>query len=113
MTMTHEQPGVAVTRREALRFGLLGSAGLLLAGHLRAGAAAPSPQARAKSVIQVWLWGGACHVDTFDPKPDAGNDYSGPRNRPVATTDKGTFIGELLPLLAKQFDKYSIIRSMT
>jgi hypothetical protein len=52
-------------------------------------------------------------VDTFDPKPDAGNDYTGPLNHPVATTERGTFIGELLPLLARQFDKYSLIRSMT
>jgi hypothetical protein len=68
---------------------------------------------RATSVIQVWLWGGSSHLDTFDPKPAAGNDYSGPLNRPIATTPRGTVIGQLLPQLARQFDKYSIIRSMT
>ena len=35
-------------------------------------------QAKAKSVIQIWLWGGPSHLDTFDPKPEAGNDYCGP-----------------------------------
>ena len=69
--------------------------------------------AKAKSVIQIWMWGGPSHLDTFDPKPEAGNDYCGPLNKPIATNVDGIVIGELLPLLAKQADKYSIIRSMT
>ena len=63
--------GAPMTRREALRLGLLGSAGALLSGSLssRVFAAPPPPQpvAKAKSVIQIWLWGGPCHIDTFDP----------------------------------------------
>jgi hypothetical protein len=59
------------------------------------------------------MWGGPSHLDTFDPKPDAGNDYCGPLNHPIATNVPGITICELLPLLAKQADKYSIIRSMT
>ena len=69
--------------------------------------------AKAKSVIQVWLWGGACHIDTFDPKPDAGSDYTGPLKSPIATKVDGIRIGELLPQLAQHADKYSLIRSMT
>jgi uncharacterized protein (DUF1501 family) len=112
-------PGPPVTRREALRRGLLGAAGLALAGRpgLRALAAAvpaqPAAQGKAKAVIQIWLWGGASHLDTFDPKPDAGNDYCGPLNKPIATNVGGITIGELLPELAKLADKYAIIRSMT
>ena len=34
-------------------------------------------------------------------------------NKPIATNVDGIRIGELLPLLAKQADKYSLIRSMT
>ncbi len=64
-------------------------------------------------MIQIWLWGGASHVDTFDPKPDAGSEYTGPLKNPIATTVPGIRIGELLPQLAKQADKYSLIRSMT
>ena len=74
--------------------------------------AEPGP-AKAKSVIQIWLSGGPSHVDSFDPKPDAGNDYCGPLNNPLATNVDGIRISELLPLLAKQADKYSLIRSMT
>ncbi|MBI5387387.1 MAG: DUF1501 domain-containing protein [Verrucomicrobia bacterium] len=109
--------GGAISRREAVRRGLLGAAGLMLADGLvlRSLAAAPSTKsgAKAKAVIQIWLWGGACHLDTFDPKPAAGNDYSGSLNNPIETNIPGIKIGELLPLLAKQADKYSLIRSMT
>ncbi len=78
-------------------------------------AAAPDakPKTKAKAVIQIWLWGGACHLDTFDPKPDAGNDYTGPFNKPIATNVEGIRINELLPTLAKQADKYTLIRSVT
>jgi hypothetical protein len=112
-------PGPPITRREAMRLGLLGAAGLVLAGSpgLRMLAAAPpakpAAQPRAKAVIQIWLWGGASHLDTFDPKPEAGNDYCGPLTKPIATNVGGITIGELLPELAKLADKYSIIRSMT
>jgi len=76
-------------------------------------AKSPSPSAKAKSVIQIWMWGGPSHLDTFDPKPAAGNDYCGPLNKPIPTNVPGVTIGELLPELARQADKYSIIRSMT
>ncbi len=108
-----------ITRREALRRGLAGAAALVLADRLglRAQAAQtaaqPPAQPRAKAVIQIWMWGGPSHLDTFDPKPDAGNDYAGPLNHPIPTNVPGIVIGELLPLLAKQADKYSILRSMT
>ena len=97
-----------LNRREAMRMGLAGAAGLLMADRVRA-----TPTPKAKSVIQIWMWGGPCHIDTFDPKPDAGNDYTGPLNHPIGTNVSGVQIGELLPMLAKQADKYSIIRGMT
>jgi Protein of unknown function (DUF1501) len=117
--MTNEKPGskssdATLCRRDVLRHGFLGAAGLWMSSGLGTQAQAPSQRrATANSVIQIWLWGGCCHLDTFDPKPSAGNDYCGPLNRPIATNVGGTVISELLPLLARQFDKYSIIRSMT
>ena len=107
--------GTAMSRREAVQRTLLGAAGLLLGRHLtlRALADVPSAKAKAKSVIQIWMWGGPSHLDTWDPKPEAGNDYCGPLNKPIATTLDGVRICELMPLLAKQADKYAIIRSMT
>jgi hypothetical protein len=107
--------GAPISRREAVRRGLLGTAGLLLADCLRfqTFAALQPPKAKAKSVIQIWMWGGPSHLDTFDPKPEAGNDYCGPLDKPIETNVAGIRICELLPELAKQADKYSIIRSMT
>lgn len=108
-----------ISRRDALCRGTAGAAGLLLADRLAFGApetpkpAKANPKAKAKSVIQIWLWGGPPHLDTFDPKPEAGKDYCGPLDKPIATNVPGIRICELLPLLAKQADKYSIIRSMT
>ncbi len=69
--------------------------------------------ARAKAVIQIWLWGGPSHLDTFDPKPNAGYDYCGPFGGTIETNVPGVEINEMLPNLAKHADKYSIIRSMT
>lgn len=101
-----------LTRRDVMRCGLYGAAGLFVPDV--AGAQAPSPiKAKAKSVIQIWMWGGPCHLDTFDPKPDGGTDFTGPLNKPIATNVDGVRINELLPELAKIADKYSLIRSMT
>jgi hypothetical protein len=102
-----------LSRREALRRCLFGAAGLLLADGLGFRTLAASRPAKAKSVIQIWMWGGPCHIDTFDPKPDAGYDYCGALSQPIATNVSGVRIGELLPQLAKQADKYSILRGMT
>jgi len=102
-----------MTRREALKRGLIGAAGLAIAGPMSSRAQSASITPKAKSVIQIWMWGGPCHLDTFDPKPQAGNDYCGPLKNPIFTNADGIQISELLPLLAKQADKYSIIRSMT
>jgi len=103
----------AISRREAMRRGLYGATALMLAGRTSFGASPAARPAKAKAVIQIWMWGGPAHLDTFDPKPDAGNDYCGPLNKPISANVDGIVIGELLPLLAKQADKYSIIRSMT
>jgi hypothetical protein len=110
-----EKQAVGLTRRALLQQqALAGAAGWGLAGHLGAWAAEPPPVAgKAKSVIQIWLWGGPAHLDTFDPKPGAGNDYCGPYKNPIASNVNGIRIGEMLPLLAQQTDKYSIIRGMT
>jgi hypothetical protein len=102
-----------ISRREAVRRVLFASGGLVLANHLSFHAYAAPKSARARAVIQIWMGGGPPHLDTFDPKPDAGYDYCGALKSPIETNVSGIRISELLPLLAKQADKYSIIRSMT
>jgi len=112
--------GMPISRREALRRVLLGTAGLLLADKLGCKALAedvlparPLITAKAKAVIQVFLWGGMSHTDTWDPKPDAGYDYTGQFKAAIPTNVNGILLGELFPELAKQADKFSLIRSMT
>ena len=110
--MKNNQPFSSITRREALKLGLIAAGGSMINPQTLF-AEPPVLKPRAKSVIQIWMWGGPSHIDTFDPKPDAGNDYCGPLKSPIASNVDGIRIGELLPLLAKQADKYAIIRSMT
>ncbi len=104
-----------LTRRRALQLGMFSAAGLMLSDWfaLKAAGAIHPLKARAKSVIQIWLWGGPSHLDTFDPKPDAGSDYCGKYTRPVATNVDGVQIGQALPKLAAMADKYSLLRGMT
>ena len=64
-------------------------------------------------MIQLWMAGGPTQTDTWDPKPNAGEDFTGPLRRTIPTNVTGIQIGELLPLSAKQADKYTIIRGMT
>lgn len=86
---------------------------LLSASACRADSAPTGAKPHAKAVIQIWMWGGPSQLDTFDPKPDAGYDYCGPLDKAIPTNVPGIQINAALPLLAKQADKYSIIRSMT
>jgi hypothetical protein len=102
-----------LTRREFLRAGGLGLGGLtlprLLAGRT-AGAAGRGP--RARSCIQLFMWGGPSQHETFDLKPDAPDGVRG-AFRPTATSVPGTRICEHLPLLARTADRYAIVRSLT
>lgn len=110
-----------VSRREFLRAGTLGVAGLTLADLLRLQEAGAGPQAarsaggsfgKAKGCILLYLYGAASQLETFDPKPDAPTDIRGPFN-PIETSVPGVRICEHLPLLAKQMRHMTVIRSMS
>ncbi len=115
---TNDAPDVRalppVSRRDFIRLGGVGI-GMLALGDLfpQAVARAQGKPAKARTVIQLWMGGGPTQTDTFDPKPEAGEDVCGPLRRPIATNVAGIRISELLPNLAKQADKYTILRSMT
>lgn len=109
--------GRSISRREALRRGLYGAAALSLAGRRSmAETAATRPpatdKAKAKSVIQIFLWGGMSHNDTWDPKPASGYEYMGEFGKAIPTNVSGIQLGALFPELAKQADKFSLVRSM-
>lgn len=62
-----------------------------------------------KSVILLWLAGGASQLETFDPKP--GVDTGGPY-RAIKTDVPGIHISELMPKMAKRMKRTAIIRSL-
>ena len=71
-----------MTRREALRVGGLGLAGLSLADFFRlqeAQASRPRPRSfgKAKSCILLYLYGSPSQLETFDPKPDSAPEIRG------------------------------------
>jgi len=110
------KPISGLPRREFLRAGLTGFTSLSLAGlyNLRAQAAAMQDVAQSSertAVILVWLRGGASHLETFDPKPEAPREFRGPYGA-LETDVSGIRISELLPRLAKIASKYTLLRSM-
>ncbi|HWB14045.1 MAG TPA: DUF1501 domain-containing protein [Pirellulales bacterium] len=100
-------------RREFLRIGSAGFAGLSLASLLRAeGAAGPDYKpARAKALIFIYLAGGPSHHETFDPKPLAPMRIRGPWGT-IATSVPGTLFGEMLPQLAEQAERFALLRAL-
>lgn len=66
----------------------------------------------AKSVVEIWLWGGPSQLETFDPKPNASRDYNGGL-KAIPTNVPGMELHEWWPALAKCADLYSVIRSLT
>ena len=100
-----------ISRRDFIRVGGLSALGLTLPGLLKANAAA-APAKKETACILLWMGGGPSHIDTFDPKPDAPADIRGAFGA-INTNVSGVQISEHLPKLAKQMDKFSILRSVT
>jgi hypothetical protein len=69
-------------------------------------------EAKAKSVIHIFLPGGAAHQETFDPKPYAPIEYRG-ELKPIPTKIPGAFFSELMPKVADVADKITVVRSMS
>ena len=83
-----------ISRRDFLRIGGLGAAGLALPDLVRA-----KPQsARAKSCILLFMNGGPSQYGTFDLKPDAPAEVRGDF-KPIATDVPGVQICDHLPAL--------------
>jgi uncharacterized protein (DUF1501 family) len=65
---------------------------------------------RHKSAILLWMGGGPSTIDLWDLKPGA---VTGGPFKPINTNVDGIQICEHLPMLAKNMDKLSIVRSMS
>ncbi|HEY8747858.1 MAG TPA: DUF1501 domain-containing protein [Tepidisphaeraceae bacterium] len=99
-----------VSRRNFLKIGTLGLAGLSFPQLLRAEAAAGISQSH-KAVIMIFLPGGPAHQDIFDLKPQAPSDIRG-EFMPIGTNVPGMQICEMMPRLAKMADRVALIRSI-
>ncbi len=106
-----DQEGLVLAgRRNFLKAGLAGLAGLTLPGLLRHRAEAASASKR-KAVILLWMAGGPSHIDTLDPKPDRPPENRGPFAA-IRTKLPGVLVCEHLPKLAAMADRLTILRSV-
>ena len=99
-----------VSRRSFMQIGALGFGGMMLPDLLRAEAASAA-QASGKSVINIMLFGGPPHMDTFDLKPEAPAEFRGEFN-PIQTAVPGMEICELMPRLSSLAEKFTVIRRL-
>src|SRR5438034_10472037 len=109
------------SRREFMRVGGAGLFGLALGDILRlqAVAAASASEAakgktgwgKAKSVILIFLQGGPSHIDIWDPKPEAPSNVRG-EFKTLRSKVPGIWLSEVMPKLAEQMDKATLIRSV-
>src|SRR5262249_58315858 len=70
----------------------------------------PAPKAR--SVIQIYLPGGAAHQELVDPKPGAPVEYRGAMDS-IETALPGVRFNELMKKTAAIADRLTVIRSLT
>jgi hypothetical protein len=115
--MESQGMSIRTNRRDFLHVGFAAGIGLTLADYLRLQARAevhntPSKEGKAKSVIFIFLPGGAPHQETFDPKPYAPVEYRGPMSS-IATNVDGIMLNQHLAQTAKVCDKIAFCRSMT
>ena len=101
-----------VRRRDVLKVGVLGGAGLALPDFLRMVEAGQAGGGKVKAGIFINLAGGPSHLDTFDLKPKAPAEYRG-LFKPIPTNVPGVEFCEHMPKLAKTADKFVILRGVS
>ena len=108
MLRVRETRGIA--RRSFVQAGALGAFGL---GDYFRAQATPSfkPRIAEPAVILFWMSGGPGHMETWDPKPDAVDQFRGPFGS-IATSMPGVRFGELLPDEAKIMNRLAVLRGV-
>ncbi len=99
-------------RRDLLKVGVLGMAGLALPELLRSEAAAATLSAHADNVILIQHYGAPSNIDTWDPKPNAPAGIRG-EFQTIATSLPGYRVTEIMPRLSRWCHKLAQIRSMS
>lgn len=106
-----------ISRREMLRLGGLGFAGLAwpqLAALQAATTNQPAARGfgRAKNILLIHLYGAPSQIEWVDPKPDAPVEIRGELGT-IASNLVGCQVGELFPKMAQVMDKVCVLRSLT
>lgn len=102
-----------VHRRDFLKAGSLGALGVSLAGLLKGEADGGGVgNGASKNAIFIYLPGGQSHHDTWDMKPDSNDADVRGEFKPICTNLPGLQICEHMPHLARQADKYAVLRSV-
>ncbi len=101
------------SRREFLFTGLVGALGLTLGDMMKMRALETDTyEAKATSLIHIFLPGGMAHQESWDPKPLAPIEYRGPLGT-VDTKIPGVKFSQNLAQTAQIADKLTIVRGMT
>lgn len=106
-----------ISRRDMLRVGGLGLAGLALPDLLTLQAHAGDQSrgvgfGRAKNILLIHLYGAPSQIEWVDPKPDAPAEVRGELGT-IASNLVGCQVGELFPKMAQAMDKVCVLRSLT
>ncbi|MBC7816422.1 MAG: DUF1501 domain-containing protein [Planctomycetaceae bacterium] len=109
--MPFQHPCRGFTRRDVVQLGFLGLSSLTLPALLRAEQQNGGRSAKAKNVIFIWQQGGPPHQDMWDVKTQAPAEIRGEFN-PIATNLPGYQICELMPKLAQQIHRLTILRGV-
>jgi hypothetical protein len=89
------------------------SAGLATVTGLASAAPQRPPKGNAESCIFLWLGGGACHIDTWDPKRKGdGKKQPGSYYDPIPTAIKDAQVCEHLRQVAPLLDRAVLVRSL-
>jgi len=102
-----------LSRRDFLRVGAIGLGGLALPDWLRlraTGAARGVDFVRDKSVVLLFLGGGASHIETFNPNMQSPAPYSSVTGE-LSTTLPGVTFGGTFPGLAQRAKQLAVVRS--
>src|SRR5262245_4407787 len=102
------------SRRDFLRVGTLGLGALSLPGLLRARDYTSRSGTATKQTSVVWLWlaGGPSQIETFDPKPDAPEEFRSTTGD-VKTKLPCVQIGGNFERIAAGADKFAFVRSFS
>lgn len=105
-----------VARRDVLKVGPIALSASVLSGLLPSASASehsrPGENAKAKSIIYLWMGGGVTHLDSLDPKPLAPETIRGSLGA-IRTKLPGVYFSEVCPNLAQIAEDLCVVRSFS